>query len=104
MDAAAVPGVHIAGDEGRGFVIHDRDSIFSREIDSSLRLLGVKPLRTPYRAPRANSFCERLIGVEELAARCDSAIKTQPDRIFAHDTCHVRGITLGYDECSLDQR
>jgi putative transposase len=52
----------VTGDEGYKFVIHDRDSIYSRPLDSSLRTLGLKVLRTPYRSPQANAFCERLIG------------------------------------------
>src|SRR5262245_39021060 len=52
----------VTGDEGYKFVIHDRDSIYSRELDSSLRTLGLRVLRTPYRSPQANAFCERLIG------------------------------------------
>src|SRR3989442_15545359 len=34
----------------------------SAELDSSLRSLGLRVLRTPYRSPQANAFCERLIG------------------------------------------
>src|SRR5215475_3796386 len=52
----------VTGDEGYKFVIHDRDSIYSRELDSSLRTLGLRVLRTPYGSPQANAFCERLIG------------------------------------------
>jgi len=52
----------VSGDEDYRFIIHDRDSIYSRELDSSLRTLGVRVLRTPYRSPQANAFCERLIG------------------------------------------
>src|SRR5262249_37248882 len=37
-------------------------SIYSRELDSSLRTFGLRILRTPYRSPQANAFCERLIG------------------------------------------
>jgi putative transposase len=44
------------------FVIHDRDSIFSRELDRQVTHLGVRVLRTPIRAPRANAVCERLGG------------------------------------------
>ena len=35
--------------------------ISPRELDSSLRSLGLRVLRTPYRSPQANAFCERLI-------------------------------------------
>jgi hypothetical protein len=52
----------VSGDEGYRFIIHDRDSIYSRELDSSLRTLGLRVLKTPYRSPQANAFCERLIG------------------------------------------
>jgi putative transposase len=52
----------VIGGEGYKFIIHDRDSIYSREVDSSLRTLGLRVLKTPYRSPQANSFCERLIG------------------------------------------
>ena len=45
-----------------GFVIHDRDRIFSRELDRSVTALGVRVLRTPVRAPRANGICERFGG------------------------------------------
>ena len=52
----------VTGDEGYRFVIHDRDGIYSEELDASLKSLGLTVLRTPYKSPQANSFCERLIG------------------------------------------
>src|SRR5262245_29781042 len=52
----------IAGDEGYRFVIHDRDRIYSQELDASLKSLGLTVLKTPYLSPQANAFCERLIG------------------------------------------
>jgi putative transposase len=50
------------GDEGYRFLIHDRDSIYSKELDTSLEKLELTILKTPYRSPQANCFCERLIG------------------------------------------
>ena len=44
------------------FVVHDRDKIYSKELDRSIKAMGVKVLKTPYRSPQANSHCERLIG------------------------------------------
>jgi transposase InsO family protein len=44
------------------FVIHDRDSIFSRVLDSQVPHLGVRALRTSIRVPRANAACERFGG------------------------------------------
>jgi len=50
------------GDHDYRFLIHDRDSIFSTEVDDELKSFGLKVLRTPVQAPKANAFCERLIG------------------------------------------
>ena len=44
------------------FLIHDRDSIFSSQVDEELKSFGLKVLKTPVRAPQANAYCERLIG------------------------------------------
>lgn len=44
------------------FLIHDRDSIFSKQVDQSVRNMGVRVLKTPVRTPVANSICERVIG------------------------------------------
>jgi putative transposase len=52
----------IVGDEGYRFVIHDRDRIYSQELDTSLTTLGLTVLKTPFQSPQANAFCERLIG------------------------------------------
>jgi putative transposase len=52
----------LPSDYGHKFVIHDRDSIFSAELDQHLLSFGLKVLRTPVRAPQANAYCERLIG------------------------------------------
>ena len=52
----------LPGDHAYRFVLHDRDSIFSQELDKAVAKLGVRVLRTPVRAPTANAFCERLGG------------------------------------------
>jgi putative transposase len=45
------------------FLIHDRDSIFAPDLDEELKSsFGLRALRTPVRAPKANAYCERLIG------------------------------------------
>jgi putative transposase len=44
------------------FLLHDRDSIFSRELDQRVQHLGLKVLKTPPQSPQANALCERLIG------------------------------------------
>ncbi len=52
----------LASDHDYRYLIHDRDSIFSVEFDDSVRSLGLRVLKTPYRSPKANAVCERLIG------------------------------------------
>jgi len=52
----------LPGDHPYRFVIHDRDRIFAEEVDQGLANLGVRVLRSPVRAPKANSVCELLGG------------------------------------------
>jgi putative transposase len=53
----ALPSVH-----GYRFLIHDRDTIFSQDLDQRIRHLGLRVLKTPVRSPQANALCERLLG------------------------------------------
>jgi hypothetical protein len=52
----------IVGNEGYRFVIHDRDRIYSRDLDAGIKTLGLTVLKTPRKAPKANAICERWIG------------------------------------------
>jgi transposase InsO family protein len=52
----------IPADHRYRFLIHDRDSIFSQQLDQSIQHLGLRVLKTPVRSPRANALCERLLG------------------------------------------
>jgi putative transposase len=44
------------------FLIHDRDSIFSGQLDQSIDHLGLRILKTPPQSPQANTLCERFLG------------------------------------------
>jgi putative transposase len=44
------------------FLVHDRDSKFSRVFDEVFRSDGVEIIRRPFRAPQANAFAERWVG------------------------------------------
>ena len=46
----------VTGDEGYGFVIHDRDSIYSKELDASLKALRLVVLKTPCKSPQAKAY------------------------------------------------
>src|SRR5262249_23154129 len=43
-------------------LLHDRDSMFSAQLDLSIRHLGLRVLHTPPQCPQANALCERLLG------------------------------------------
>jgi putative transposase len=49
-------------DHGYRFLIHDRDGIFSHQLDQQVQHLGLRILKTPARSPQANALCERLLG------------------------------------------
>ena len=44
------------------YLIHDRDRIFARHLDDSIKALGFEVLRSPITSPKANAICERVIG------------------------------------------
>ena len=52
----------LAFDHPYRFLIHDRDRIFSAHVDAELRGFGIRVLKTPVRAPKANAYCERIVG------------------------------------------
>jgi putative transposase len=52
----------IPSDHRYRFLIHDRDGIFSPQLDQSISNMGIHVLRCPPGSPKANSLCERVIG------------------------------------------
>jgi putative transposase len=52
----------IPSDHTYRFLIHDRDSIFSAELDAEWGAFGLRVLPTPVQVPKANAYCERLMG------------------------------------------
>ena len=73
----------LPGDHPYRFVIHDRDSIFSTDLDKAVTDLGVRILRTPVRAPQPNSICERFGGT--LRRECLNYLIPINERHFEND-------------------
>ncbi|HEX3437066.1 MAG TPA: hypothetical protein VHT24_09905 [Pseudacidobacterium sp.] len=46
----------IPNDHGYRFLTHERNSIFSAEVDEHLQTFGLGILRTPMKAPTANAY------------------------------------------------
>ena len=48
--------------EGPRFIIRDNDNKFGVDFDRVAKTTGIRVLRTPVRAPKANAVCERYLG------------------------------------------
>jgi transposase InsO family protein len=73
----------IPADHAYRFLIHDRDRIFSQQLNQQVRHLGLRILKTPARSPQANALCERLLGT--LRREC-------VDLVIPLTENHLRGI------------
>ncbi len=47
----------LTGDDDFRYLIDDRDSIFARSLDESIKNLGLTVLKSPPRSPKANAIC-----------------------------------------------
>jgi putative transposase len=65
-------------DHGYRYLIHDRDSIFSHQVDQGVRHMGLHVIKTPVRTPVANTICERVIGT--LRRECLDCVIPLNDR------------------------
>ena len=73
----------VTGEKPYRFLVHDRDSIYSSAFDSAVEAMGLSILKTPFRAPQANAFCERLVG--SIRREC-------LDLLIPSNERHLRGI------------
>ena len=52
----------VGEDGGHAYLLHDRDRMFSKILDESIKGLGLEVPRSPVASPKANAICERVIG------------------------------------------
>jgi len=71
----------IPADHAPRFLLYDRDSIFSQQLDESIQNLRLRVLKTLPQCPQATALCERLIGT--LRREC-------VDFFIPLSECHLR--------------
>jgi Integrase core domain len=80
----------VPGDQDYKFLLRDRHTTFSADLDKEVQSWGIHALRSPVRRPTANAHCERLIGT--IRREClDYVIPLgvcNPRRILREWTCH----------------
>jgi putative transposase len=71
------------------FLVRDRDSKFVAAFDAVFQSAGVRTIKSPVRAPRANAIMERWIG---------SCRREILDRILVWNQAHLRRVLAEYED------
>ena len=73
--------------ESLAFLIRDRDSKFTAAFDGVFAAAGIRILKSPPQAPRANAICERLVGTLRREVL---------DRMLVYNTPHLLAVLTAY--------
>ncbi len=73
--------------QGPKYLIRDNDGKYGSDVDRVALGAGIKVVRTPYHAPRANAICERLLG---------SVRRECLDHILIVSEAHLRRVLSEY--------
>jgi len=73
--------------KGPKYLIRDRDKKYATHFSAVAMSSGIKELKTPFRTPQANGYCERFMG--SLRREC-------MDHILIHDDHHLRQVVTEY--------
>jgi putative transposase len=89
--------------EAPKYLIHDRDSKYGRQFSAVAASSGIKELKTPFRAPKANAYCERFIG--SLKREClDHILILHRNQLYRLVTEFIHYYNLSRPHQGIDQR
>jgi transposase InsO family protein len=82
-------------DTARKFLIHDRDAIFNSEVMETMKVIGIKSVRTSFKSPWQNGIAERFVG----CCRRDLF-----DHVIVLNERHLKRLMRGYVEYFHEDR
>jgi putative transposase len=62
---------------GHRYLIHDRDQIFAKHLDDSIRALGVQVLRSPVASPKANAYVSHCTSCERIGVTAGNRLLSE---------------------------